>query len=96
MQSDPAHPTGRVIASVVDGQNQFEIAPDQAWDFIRSGPAIRVAAEEPVGLLYHGTLALRGEQSWSTLRSLAGKIDAPSFVDINLREPWWTPEKLDW
>ena len=96
VQSDPAHPTGRVIASVVDGQNHFEIAPDQAWDFIRSGPALGVAAEEPVGLLYHGTLALRGEQSWNTLRSLAGKIDAPSFVDINLREPWWTPEKLDW
>ncbi len=96
VQADPRHPTGRVTATVVDGQNRFEIAPDQAWDFIRTGPALRVAAEDPAGLLYHGTLALRGAASWQALRSLQGKIDAPSFVDINLRAPWWTREKLDW
>ena len=96
VQADPAHPTGRVTASVVDGQNRFEIAPDQAWDFVRTGAALRAAAEEPAGLLYHGTLALRSDESWNTLRSLQGKIDAPSFVDINLREPWWTRDKLDW
>ena len=96
VQADPAHPTGRVTASVLDGENRFEIAPKQAWDFIRTEPALRCALEEPAGLLYHGTLALRGEESWGSLRALQGKVDAPSFVDINLREPWWTRDKLDW
>ncbi|UCH28792.1 MAG: hypothetical protein JSV06_11005, partial [Myxococcales bacterium] len=94
VQTDPTHPTGRVTASVVDGENRFEIAPNQAWDFVKMGPALRATAEEPAGLLYHGSLALRGDVSWDTLRSLRAKADAPSFVDINLREPWWTRDKL--
>ncbi len=96
VQTDTEHPTGRVTASVVDGENRFEIAPDQAWDNIRAAQALRAAAEEPAGLLYHGTLALRSAESWETLRSLHRASDARSFVDINLREPWWTRDKIDW
>ena len=96
VQPDKAHPTGHVTASVVDGENHFEIAKGQAWDFIHPGPAIQAASEEPPGLLYHGSLALRSEESWSTLRLLKDRTDAPSFIDINLREPWWTKDKVDW
>ncbi len=96
VQTDRAHPSGRVTASVVDGQNRFEIAADQAWDFIQSKPALVAATEEPAGLLYHGTLALRSAVSWSTLGKLREELDAPSFIDINLREPWWTRDKVDW
>ena len=69
VQTDPEHGTGRVNARIVEGQNRFEISPDQAWDFIRTGPALRAATEESAGLLYHGTLALRGDESWNALRS---------------------------
>ena len=31
VQVDRKHPTGRVTATVVDGENRFEIAPGQAW-----------------------------------------------------------------
>ena len=96
VQVDTKHPTGRVTASVVDGENHFEIAPDQAWDTIEGAPGLLAAFEEPVGLLYHGSLALRSEESWNTLRQLRAKAEAPSFIDINLREPWWTKEKVDW
>ena len=96
VQIDGKHPTGRVTASVVDGENHYEIAPGQAWDAIRAEPATRTAFEEPVGLLYHGSLALRSEESWATLCRLRDKADAPSFVDINLRDPWWTKDKVDW
>ena len=96
VQTDRLHSTGRVTANVVDGENRFEIAPEQAWDFIGAEPASRAIADEPAGLFYHGTLALRGEASWNTLRSLRDQSEAPSFVDINLRPPWWTKEKLDW
>lgn len=96
VQTDPEHPTGRVTATIVDGENRYEIAPDQAWDFIRPDPAIRAAAEEPAGLVYHGTLALRSEQSWDTIKTLRERTEAPAFVDINLREPWWTRDKVEW
>jgi sucrose-phosphate synthase len=96
VQVDTAHATGRVTADVVDGKNRYEIPMGQAWDFMEMEPAIRAAFEEPPGLLYYGTLALRATDSWNTLRALRERIDAPSFVDINLREPWWTKEKVDW
>ena len=96
VQVDSSHPTGRVTASVVDGENRFEIAPNQAWDYVQKAPALGAKAEEPAGLLYHGTLALRGDTSWQTLRALQADISAPAFVDINLREPWWTKKKVDW
>jgi sucrose-phosphate synthase len=96
IQTDPAHGTGRVTATVVDGENHFEIAPDQAWDFVDAADAERAMSTEPTGLFYHGTLALRGDVSWKTLRALRESTDAPTFVDINLRPPWWTREKVDW
>ena len=96
VQADATHPTGKVAATIVDGENRFEIAPGQAWDFVHSDPAVRVASEEAQGLLYHGTLALRAGESWKTLRALWDKTEAPSFVDLNLRDPWWTKEKVDW
>ncbi|MEM7434251.1 MAG: PfkB family carbohydrate kinase [Myxococcota bacterium] len=95
-------PTGRVTAKVVDGENQFEIAPEQAWDFIGAEAAIAAATEQTdqavptAPLLYHGTLALRSEVSGGTFRQLANTLDAPAFVDINLRDPWWTRETVEW
>jgi fructokinase len=96
VQTDSTHPTGKVAATIVDGENRFEIAPGQAWDFVHADPALRAASEEPAGLLYHGTLALRAGESWNTLRSLWDKTEAPSFVDLNLRDPWWTKDKVEW
>ncbi|HSN82981.1 MAG TPA: PfkB family carbohydrate kinase [Polyangiales bacterium] len=96
IQSDAEHATGSVTASVVDGENRYEIAPAQAWDFIQSAPALEAVSEEPAGLLYHGTLALRSEESWNALRALRDELDAPSFIDFNLRDPWWTKDKIDW
>lgn len=96
VQTDPDHATGRVTATVVDGENRYEIPEGQAWDFIERDRAMDAASEEPAGLLYHGTLALRSERSWHALRALRDRIDAPAFIDINLREPWWTREKVDW
>ncbi len=96
MQSDAEHPTGHVTAKIVEGSNQYQIEPDQAWDFIQASPALRTASEEPVGLLYHGTLALRSPESWNAIRTLRERLDAPSFIDFNLRDPWWTQERIDW
>ena len=52
-------------------------------------------ARPPWGLarpLYHGTLALRKEPTLRKYLDLQTRFDAPVFVDLNLRAPWWTPE----
>ncbi len=96
VQRNREHPTGHVTATLVDGQNHFEISPDQAWDFIQGDAARHATSDEPAGLVYHGTLALRGAVSWNTLRTMRSETKAPSFVDLNLRDPWWSKERVDW
>lgn len=96
IQTDTEHATGRVTAKVVDGENRYEIPMGQAWDFIDAGRAMRAATDEPSGLLYHGTLALRSSESRRALQALRARLGAPSFIDINLRDPWWTKDIVDW
>ena len=96
VQVDDSRPTGRVTARTVGAENQYEIGPDQAWDFIDAERAIGTASEEKAGLLYHGTLALRTQQSATALQRLTEALEVPSFVDVNLRDPWWTRKTVDW
>jgi fructokinase len=96
VQRDPLHPTGRVAAKIVGGQPTFEIGIQQAYDYIDGGRALAAAASRQVPLLYHGTLALRGDRSWAALRRVIESTGAPAFVDLNLRAPWWTPDRLRW
>ncbi len=94
VQVDRRHPTGRVLVTPGPGDNRFEIPPDQAWDFIDRRQAERAVRESPP-LIYHGTLALRSDASWRALKRLTtGAV--PSFVDLNLRDPWSTSERIRW
>ena len=96
VQTDRRHPTGRVqVRATADGHD-FEIGADQAWDYIALRPARRVLQGDEA-LLYFGTLALRAERSWRTLNRLAkGKGAPPAFVDVNLRAPWSTKDRVRW
>lgn len=96
VQVDPLHPTGRVMATLVDGDPAFEIGTEQAYDFIDPVGAALAVARDSAGLVYHGTLALRSDRSWEALRTVLRETGAPSFVDLNLRDPWWTPDRLRW
>ncbi|QTR50421.1 PfkB family carbohydrate kinase [Candidatus Thiothrix anitrata] len=86
LQLDPHHPTGVVDVQFHDGEPQYEIVPDSAWDFIRQEhlPALPANA-----LLYHGSLALRQPVSHATWEYLSQQPELPRFIDINLRAPWW-------
>lgn len=98
LQLDQAHATGEVAVTLQAGQPRFEIIPDRAWDHIDA------AALPPVtpALVYHGSLALRQTPSANALAQLLVHR-SPVFVDVNLRDPWWTPqliatrlEQADW
>ena len=85
-------PTGQVRISHEDGENCYEIAPGQAWDFIDPDAAER-AFPAAVRFLYHGTLAMRSERSREAMERLLAR-GVPAFVDLNLRAPWSTPENV--
>ncbi len=94
VQRDDTYPTGRVEVDLDDGEPTFHILPDQAYDHLDGGLAVRSAAGSTFSLLYHGSLISRGEVSSSALDDLAEALGTPVFVDVNLRDPWWNREDV--
>src|SRR5690606_30433519 len=89
LQSDPEHATGEVTVSVSHGEPRYEIHAERAYDFIDAALLPRLP---PQTLLYHGSLALRSPQSRHALHTLVEAAPDCVFVDINLREPWWSTD----
>jgi fructokinase len=87
VQQDPGHTTGRVLVSLTaDNEPAYTIVPDCAYDFI---DAATLPADGGCELLYHGTLALRNAVSRQALEALKRETPGGSFIDVNLRAPWW-------
>lgn len=95
VQADVVRPTGAVTAKIVDGEPVYEIGAEQAYDYVERDPAAAALDDADVSLIYHGTLALRMETSRETLRALQDVAAATTYVDLNLRQPWWTPERVE-
>jgi fructokinase len=93
IQRDPAHPTGRVAVEMKEKGHAFHILEDQAYDYIESEAALRAVDGQSIGVLCHGSLALRAA-SKEAFRRLSGAIGAPVFLDINLRDPWWIKDAV--
>lgn len=89
IQWDAQHPTGRVQVTVDKGTPHFDIAPQQAYDYLEATLALSVLPKESYPLLYHGTLALRAPASRHTVETLIQSLTLPVFLDMNLRAPWW-------
>ena len=91
MTEDAEHPTGWVDVALDGCEVQYGIPSDQAWDHIvlpTFGPGTPAA-------LYHGTLGLRTAPALEACLDLRARFDAPVFVDLNLRPPWWTPDLVE-
>lgn len=87
LQTNPDHATGEVRVTLHDGEPTYEIIPDRAFDHIRADDLA------PAGeVLYHGTLALRGPVSAATLNALKASGHGIRFLDVNLRDPWWSAD----
>jgi len=95
IQRHEDYPTGSVKISLDAGQPTFDIVEDVAYDHINAKQVMPSILMDPPDLLYHGTLAIRQAAARETLLTLRNKIDAPVFVDINLRPPWWDATTLD-
>lgn len=92
IQIDDHHPTGTVRVSLQQGQPQFTILPEQAYDFISSNDAFSAIKGDSFSCLYHGTLICRTPVSSEVLDKLRDSLDLPIFLDVNLRPPWWERE----
>lgn len=90
LQQDDQHATGEVAVTVHDGEPTFKIVDDRAYDHIARD---QLPAANPE-LIYHGTLALRNQVSAESLATIRNGSDAPVFIDVNLRPPWWQRETL--
>ncbi len=88
VQIDTELATGNVIVGSENGDNSFDIKPDQAWDHINSNLALEWVKTLPCSLLYTGSLAQRHPVSHKTLQRILLETTLPLFIDINLREPW--------
>jgi fructokinase len=88
LQTDPDHATGEVRITLEDGEPTYDIIPDRAFDHIRA------VDFPPAGeLLYHGTLALRRPVSAAALKALKARGHGIRFLDVNLRDPWWSADE---
>lgn len=93
VEIDPTYPTGAVDVRLSGEEHTFDILPDQAYDQI-SQQQLGGATDRSVGLLYQGTLIMRTSSTRDLLTQFHQRADAPLFVDLNLREPWWRKRDL--
>jgi fructokinase len=91
---DGDRPTGRVRVHMDGGGHRFEILNEQAFDFIAPQEARSAAASCVPSMVYFGTLSQRGDVSRCALETLLEEARAPRFVDLNLRDPWYTEASI--
>jgi len=101
----PDVPTGSVQITLVDGEPQYEIVGGVAYDQIPVPPAevleaitqkiTEIASKDRPAILYHGTLAYRGQGTRNSLHHLLHTLDAKVFFDINVRQPHFDANWLD-
>ena len=94
LQIDASRPTGRVAVHMDDRGHRFEILPGQAYDFIDPAQAGAAARACEPSMVYFGTLSQRGDDSRRALETVLDAVQCPRFVDINLREPWYTEDAV--
>lgn len=93
LQTDSAHPTGKVNVTVDDhGQPCFEIAENVAWDFLEWTAELQQLAVK-ADVVCFGSLAQRREASRATIQRFvrATRESCLRIFDVNLRQSFYTP-----
>lgn len=93
VQTDPAHPTGRVNVTLQDGKPSYEILREVAWDFIRFDSKLRDLASRADAVCF-GSLAQRSPVSRASIHEFldAMRPDALRIFDVNLRQDFYSKE----
>jgi fructokinase len=92
VQVDAQRPTGTVVVAVdADGQPQFDICRDVAWDALQADEAsLRVVSLADA--VCFGSLAQRSDTSRRAIRALvaAAPSTALRILDVNLRQQYYS------
>lgn len=96
VQRDRAHSTGTVKVVMSNGQHQFEIRENVAWDFLEwTDDWARLASEADA--VCFGSLAQRSATSCATILRFLGatRAEAVRVFDVNLRQEFYSKEVLE-
>ena len=96
VQTDTAHPTGRVNVTLQDGKPTYEILAEVAWDYIRFDQNLRDLASRADAVCF-GSLAQRSPVSRATIQAFleAMRPEALRIFDVNLRQSFYSKEILE-
>lgn len=95
IQIDPDAPTGTVsVELAADGQPQYVIHENVAWDRIAAKKEAREAVAEANAVCF-GTLAQRSEKSRGAIHKLLSVGDALKILDVNLRQKFYSAEIIE-
>ncbi len=93
IQRDALYPTGQVHVELTDDGHRFDICDEQAYDHIQPAPPTQPWPDR-CQLVYFGSLVQRHAHSRKALHALLANTSGLRFVDINLREPWYTQASI--
>ena len=96
VQTDTAHPTGRVNVTLQNGKPTYEILAEVAWDYIRFEQNLRNLASRADAVCF-GSLAQRSPVSRATIQAFleAMRPEALRIFDVNLRQNFYSKEILE-
>lgn len=95
LQEDSNHPTGTVQVDLSDSNDpKYDIVFPSAWDYIEMTEELKQTAKE-LEIVVYGSLASRNEVSRNTLQEILAGHDTYNVLDINLREPHYTRERIE-
>ena len=96
IQTDPAHPTGRVNVALRHGKPTYKILCDVAWDNIQFTPALADLAARADAACF-GSLAQRNSASRDAIHAFLGAMrpGALRIFDVNLRQDFYSKEILE-
>ena len=92
LQIDNQHPTGTVAVSIHQGEPEYTILDQQAYDFINTK---QLNHNPNYAIIYHGALAMRHATTTEALNNLIACSNCKVFIDVNLRAPWWHQKAVD-
>jgi len=89
---DKEHKTGQVKIQLESGEPSYNIVNDVAWDFI---PIKKEYTSEKLDYLIFGSLAVRKDKSFETLKEIIRK-SMFNILDLNIRQEYYNKYKLDY
>ena len=90
LQTDPDRPTGTVQVTLRNGEPQYDIVPDVAWDAIDFTGDLEALAPRCAAVCF-GSLAQRGSRSSAAIiRFLDRAGRAVRLFDVNLRQRYYS------